>query len=493
MVRRYLIPALLASIVLFGFSNPATAQNYDIVIHGGRVIDPETGLDAVRDVGISGNQIASVSTDTLQGKRIIQAQGLVVAPGFIDLHQHGQTPEDYRLKAFDGVTTALEMEIGRQNVAQFLNERKGRALINYGTTASHPFARSWAFQAAQAPDALVPASGPATDNPASPEQIKKMEDHLRSELDAGGLGIGMGIQYTPGATRLEIIDMFRVAAERHLPVYTHIRGAGTLEPGSNIESISEVIAAAAISGAALHIVHIGSSCQKSAPDCLAMIAGARGQGLDITTEAYPYTAGMTELNSALFNPGWREKFDIDYKDVVLPKTGEHLTKQRFDELRASKAPLSVLLFTNNDAMVDFVIRNPLVMIASDGLPDHPRNAGTYCRVLARYVREQQSLTMSDAIRKMSLMPAQVLADSTPEGLKKGRLQVGADADVVVFDPATVSDRSTYASPKLPSTGMKYVLVGGTPVIEDGKLVPNMFPGRPLLGTSYRGNSSHNNR
>lgn len=487
-MKRYVLLALLSSILPFGFSNIAKAQSYDIVIHGGQVIDPETGLDAVRDVGIIGNHIAAVSINALQGKREIDAKGLVVAPGFIDLHQHAQTPFDYRLKAFDGVTTALEMEIGRQDVAKFLNERKGNALINYGATASHAMARAWAFGVKEPADALLPAAGPDTDDPATPDQIEKMKERLRSQFDEGALGVGMGIQYTPGATRWEIIEMFRVAAQRHLPVFTHVRGAGVVEPGSNIESVSEVISAAAISGASLHIVHINSSCQQQALDCIGMIAGARGQGLDITTEAYPYAVAMTQLNSALFNPGWRKKFGIDYKDIVLPKTGEHLTKARFDELRAQNAPIDVLLYLNTEAMDDAAVRNPLVMIASDGLRDHPRNAGTFCRVLARYVRDQHSLTMIDAIRKMSLMPAQVLADSTPQGLKKGRIQVGADADIDVFDPATVSDRATFTDPTIPSTGMKYVLVGGTPIIADGKLVPNVFPGRPLLGTSYRGTS-----
>lgn len=486
MKKQPLLLTAIAIMLIFGTFGFAEAQTYDIVIHGGRVIDPQTNLDAVRDIGISGNQITSVSEQPLQGKQVIDATGLVVAPGFIDLHQHGQTADDYRLKAFDGVTTALEMELGRQSVAKYLADRKGRALINYGSTASYVFARAWAFHAKEAPDALVPAVGPATNDPATPEQIEAMQNHLRSELKAGGLGIGMGIQYTPGANHLEIIDMFRVAAEHHLPVYTHVRGEGVLEPNSSISSIGEVIAAAAVTGAPLHIVHINSTCLKQAPDCLAMVAGARSLGLDVTTEAYPYRVAMTDLSSALFNPGWRTMLGIDYSDIVIPKTGEHLTKKRFDELRAAKTSLDVLLYTNSQDMVDKVIRNPLVMIASDGLPEHPRNAGTFCRVLARYVREQQSISMMDAIRKMSFMPAQMLAESTPQGLRKGRIQVGADADIVVFDPATVSDRATYTNPRIPSTGMKYVLVGGTPIIANGKLVPNVFPGRPLLGTSYSG-------
>lgn len=479
-----LICLLLLSAPLF-----AQTQTYDVVLTGGRVMDPETGLDAVRNVGITNGKIARISTEPLQGQRTVSAKGLVVAPGFIDLHQHGQDLESQRLKALDGVTSALELEIGVPDVAAFLNDMKGHAFINYGTAASHAASRAVAFGVplpAETPNAnpaltlLVPKSGPATDRPATPQQIEAMVTRLNSELHAGALAVGMGIQYTPGATRSEVIQMFRLAAEHHVPVYTHVRSAGQLEPGSSVESISEVIAASAITGAPLHIVHIGSSCMKDTMECLAMIEGARARGLDVTTEAYPYVAGMTSINSALFNPGFLEKFGIDYKDLVLPETGEHLTKARFEELHASSKPQVVLLFINTQEMVDKAIENPLVMIASDGEKNHPRNAGTYSRVLRQYVREEETVTLMDAIRKMSFMPAQMLERSTPAARRKGRLQEGADADIVVFDPATVTDRATFQNPKQPSEGMHYVLVGGKFVVDDGKLVPNVFPGSAIV-------------
>ena len=184
--------------------------------------------------------------------------------------------------------------------------------------------------------------------------------------------------------------MFRLAAERRLPVYTHVRSAGRVEPGSAIESISEVIGAAAITGASLHIVHINSTCLHDSLECLSMVEGARARGLDVTTEAYPYIAGMTAINSALFNPGWQEKLGISYGDLVLPDTGEHLTKERFDELHNSSTTRSVLIFANTQEVVDKVIPHPLVMIASDGAEGHPRNAGTYSRVLAQYVRGKRN-------------------------------------------------------------------------------------------------------
>jgi N-acyl-D-aspartate/D-glutamate deacylase len=212
-----------------------------------------------------------------------------------------------------------------------------------------------------------------------------------------------------------------------------------------------------------------------------LIEGARARGLDVTTEAYPYIAGMTAINSAVFNPGWREKLGIDYGNLVVPDTGEHLTKERFDELHNSSKPQWVLIFSNTQEIVDAVIPNPLVMIASDGIESHPRNAGTFARVLAQYVRQKKTLSLMEALRKMTLMPAQMLERSTPGAHRKGRVQEGADADVVIFDPQTIADRSTFEKPMEPSVGVQYLLVGGTVVIDEGKMVPNVFPGRPLLG------------
>jgi N-acyl-D-aspartate/D-glutamate deacylase len=478
---------LIFSLLFLALSTTiASAPQYDLVLEGGRVMDPETGMDAVRNVGIRDGKIARISSEALSGRRVVHASGLVVAPGFIDLHQHGQEMESQRVKALDGVTTALELEIGAPDVAQFLKAKEGRSLIHYGTAASHVAARSLVFGTPIPAAEILPKTGPATDQPATPQQITQIEDRLRSELDAGGLAIGMGIQYTPGATRLEVIDMFRLAAERRVPVYTHVRSSSRVDPGSSIESVSEVIGASAITGASLHIVHINSSCLRDALECLAMVEGARARGLDVTTEAYPYIAGMTMINSALFNPGWQEKEGgITYGDLVLPNTGEHLTRERFDELHNSTTPHTVLVFANSQEMIDKVIPHPLIMIASDGFQGHPRNAGTYSRVLAQYVREKGTLTLMDALRKMSLMPAEVLERSTPTALQKGRLQEGADADIVVFDAATISDHSTFAKPMEPSVGVHYLVVGGTVVVDEGKIVPDVFPGRALLGPGRR--------
>lgn len=472
-----------ALVVFLAFAGSAflAAQpaSFDLVIRGGRVIDPETGLDAIRNIGIAGGRIATVSAEPLSAPSAIDAAGLVVSPGFIDLHTHVNDAATYRLAAQQGVTTALDLEIGAPDVTAFYAARRGRAAINFGTAASHPWSRVRAFGATPPPDAIVPASGRETETVAGDAERRALRSRLEQELEAGALGIGMGLVYTPGATRAEAIETFRIAAAHRVPVFVHVRSSGRLEPGSSIESVGEVIAAAAVTGAALHIVHINSSCLADVPECLRMIAGARARGLDVTVEGYPYGAGMTDLKSAVFNPGWQQKLGITERELSLPETGEQLTAESFARYRAMPESRLVLIQSNPDSIVDAVITDPLTAIASDAVmvngKGHPRAAGAFARVLARYVRERKTLTLSDAIRKMSLMPAQRLGAA-----RKGRIQPGADADLAMFDLATVADRATYASPATPAVGVRHVLVHGVAVVRDGAFVDGANPGRPVM-------------
>ena len=338
-MRRVLIAVLIASVS----ASAAASETFDIVLKGGRAVDPETGLDGIRDVGVIGDRIAAVSPEPLAGRRVIDVRGLVVVPGFIDLHQHQQEAQTYRLKVLDGVTTALELETGVPDIGRFLDVRRGKNLINYGATASHEAARvaAWGLPmppSTTGPEAGIPdpPEGPVTNEAASPARLQQLLSFLRRELDAGALGVGVGLEYTAGATRQEVLEVFRLAAEYHRPVYVHIRAAGRIEPGSSIESVGEVIGAAAVTGAPLHIVHINSMCMSQAPECLEMIAGARARGLDVTTEAYPYGAFMTFVNSGAFAEGWRERYGMDYGDVAVPDTGERLTRERFELLHFAR-------------------------------------------------------------------------------------------------------------------------------------------------------------
>jgi N-acyl-D-aspartate/D-glutamate deacylase len=452
------------------------AQNYDIVLQSGRVMDPESGLDAVRSVGINGTKIAAISVSPLSGKVEIAAAGLIVAPGFIDLHSHGQTPENYRYKAMDGVTTALELEVGVAPVGDWYRAREGKALINFGASAGHIPARMAVMKDT---GDFLPRDA-AMNRRATTEEQKAIAAAVQKGLDEGALGMGLGLAYTPSATHEEILDLFYLAAMWKRPIFVHLRDSGITTPGI-FESLQEVIGDAAASGAPLHIVHINSMATKKTAEALRMIEGARARGLDVTTEAYPYIAAASGLESALFEPGWQEKLGAGYSDLLWVATGERLTAESFERYR--KEGGRVVMFVNTEEMVRLALANPLVMIASDGVitngRGHPRGAGTYARVLGKYVREEKVLTMMDAIRKSSLMPAQRLETMSPQMRQKGRLKVGADADISVFDPDRVIDKATYEKPGQYSEGFRYVMVGGTFVVRDGKLSEDAAPGQAI--------------
>jgi len=466
----------LAVVVLLLPASAVTAQQpaYDLVIAGGRVMDPESGLDAVRWIGIRDGRIAIISERRLEGRQTIDATGLVVAPGFIDLHAHGQDDENYRVFALDGVTTALELEVGTGDVAAWYASREGKALIHYGASSSHIQSRARVFDD---PSPFLP-SGDGGRATATPAQLEAIKAGVRRGLDQGGLGIGMGLQYTPGATRWEVLEMFRIAAERKVPVFVHNRAFGQQEPGSAVESFLEVIGAAALTGAPLHIVHLNSMSLGSTPETLRMVQEARDRGLDVSTEAYPYSAGMTAIESALLDQ-YEGAPDSMYQRMQWVQTGERLTRETFAKYR--KEGGGVILHLNTPEMEAMAITSPLTAVASDGGlqqgKGHPRATGTYARVLGHYVRETGALTLMDAIRKSALMPAQRLETMAPMFRDKGRIRVGADADITVFDPAAVTDRSTYQLPARPSAGFRHVLVNGTAVVRDGALVDGVFPGR----------------
>ena len=413
-----------------------------------------------------------------RARRLIHPGGLAVPPGFIDPPAHGQANDNYRLFALDGVTTALELEAGTADVPAFYAARAGKALINFGAAASHIKARMTVMHdGGVAAGTLLPLDS-AGHNVASADQITAMRRFIDAGLDAGGLGVGMGLQYTPAATKYEVLEAFRSAARRKAPVFVHTRSWGETDPGSSVESYMEVIAASTISGAPVHIVHLNSTSLASTPQTLALIGEAQSRGLDVTSEAYPYIAGMTELASPLLDR-YANGPDSLFGQLMLARTGERLTRATFTANR--KPGEVVILFANTLEMEALAITSPLTAIASDGRlingVGHPRAAGTYARVLGHYVRETHQLSLVEAVRKMTLMPAQRLERIAPVFRSKGRLRVGADADISVFDPTTVNDRSTYQQPGLTSVGFRHVIVNGVPVVRDGAIVDGVFPGR----------------
>ncbi len=466
----------LAALVLLAGS-VVTAQDYDLVIRGGRVLDPESGLDAVRHIGIRDGKIAAVSASTLKGKSAIDAGGLAVAPGFIDLHAHGQNEENHRAQALDGVTTALELELGTGDVDAWYAAREGKRLINSGATSGHVPARMAVMKDPN--QGLVP-SGDGANRAATDEEILAMRRRVETGLARGALGVGLGVQYTPAASRWEILEMFRAAAAAKAPVFVHIRHMGDAEP-SALNALEEAISAAVVTGAPVHVVHITSSGLKQTPRLLQTIDEARRRGVDITTECYPYTAAMTELQSAIFADGWQKILGVDFSALQWVATGERLTRETFGAYR--KTGGMVIMHMIPEEVARQAVASPLTMIASDGMLEngkgHPRGAGTFSRVLGHYARDEHALTLMDAVRKMTLMPARRLEARAPAMRNKGRIRVGADADLTVFDAARVGDRSTFEKPALPSAGIVHVLVNGMAVVRDGRLVEGVHPGRAV--------------
>jgi len=307
-----------------------------------------------------------------------------------------------------------------------------------------------------------------------------MVELIEKGFRRGALAEGMGINYTPAASHAEIVEMFRVAAKYGASVHVHLRYAGMKEPMTGLAGIEEVIAAAAATGAPLHVVHITSMGLKYTPQLIDMVAGARKQGLDVTTECYPYTAGSTALQSAIFDPGWQESMGITFKDIQWAETGERLAAETFEKYRKQGGIVVIHMIPEEAARV--AVSNPLVMIGSDGMPltgakVHPRGQGTFSRVLGHYVREEKALDLMTALKKMTLMPAQRLERRAPMFRDKGRIRVGADADITIFDPNRVIDKATFDEPLQYSEGIPFVLVNGVPVVKDGQLVDGVFPGR----------------
>lgn len=492
--------------------SPAQSQagdTYDIVIRDGRVMDPETGLDAIRNIGLRGDQIETVSAEALNGKRVIDASGLVVSPGFIDLHSHGQSIPADRLQAFDGVTTALELESGILPVGEWYEAQAdtGRVL-NYGTSAAWTFARIAEFEDMEpVPHLGWFASAFALEDwvnePAGPGEIERIVARVAKGLEEGALGVGMNAGYVPGGGFREMLALHRLADDKGVSTFTHISCDSPNDPDSSAECIGQIIALAAVTGNHAHICHLNSVSIRSIDLTAGMVLAAQERGIPITTESYTYGASSTTIGSALFSPASMAAKNI--RPSQIEYQGERLTPETFRTLR-SENPGAVIIFHFLNMPADQEILAGSVLfpdgaIASDGMPwidlstgglyegqqwplpnnvtAHPRGAGNFARLISIWVRQEKRLSLMEAIRKSSLIPAEILGQSVPQMRRKGRIQPGMDADIIVFDPVKFGDQATFSNPASPSAGLHYSIVGGQIVIDDGVLQTDARPGSAI--------------
>jgi N-acyl-D-aspartate/D-glutamate deacylase len=487
-------------------------SEWDIVLRGGRVIDPESGLDAVADVAVDGDRVAAVGQDLGPGRAEHDVTGLVVTAGFIDLHSHVNTIGGLRLQALDGVTTALELEAGVSPVdAAYRAAAADGRPVNYGFAASWGLARMAAVAGAALDgrlDSLLSNIGRSEwQREATPAEVTALLARLSADLADGALGIGVLLGYAPGSDPAEYLQVAALAAEAGTPTFTHARDIIELVPHTRADGAEEIVRAAGETGAHMHYCHVNSTSQRHIDRVLGVVARAQAAGSRVTTEAYPYGSGMTGIGAAFLAPERLGERGLTPSSLTYAPGERIASEERLRELRRTDPGGLVIIKLLDEAdpadraLLMRSLAFPGAIVASDAMPltwagpepdplawplpdgafTHPRAAGTFARSLRLLTRDTEgpALSLAEALSKCSLRPARVLQDRVPAMRRKGRLQAGSDADIVVFDPATISDRSSYADSTRPSAGIRHVLVNGALVVRDAGLVPGALPGRPV--------------
>ncbi len=504
------IASFIFLLLIATFSHASDKQLFDLVINGARVIDPESGLDAVRHIGMRDGKITALSTTSLSAKETIDARGYTVGPGFIDLHAHGGTLLSGRLQAFDGVTTAIEAEVGQLPVAKAYARaaREGRA-TNYGWTAGWGPARMQVMSGVIADGTMERFTKALHDNrwtkKANTEQEKQILELLEQSLEQGALGIGLVNGYAPKVAHSEILNLSKLAAKHKVPIMTHQRFWGQSDPGGDVAATQEIISNAITTGAHWYICHLSLATLDTTQ---AMILAARNKGARISVEALVSETGSTFLGAEFLAPEVLPYFSRGFTPKDILYYGKAIADN--EELRRLRKqdPSALIFLLHRDSENNLEHRAtqlksfslPGTILGSDGMPwqdrqgryipgdswplpddawAHPRSQATFTRFLQLWVREWQQYSLMDAFRMGSLNAAQSLEDQVPALANKGRIKIGADADLIMFKLNEIDVRADLQNPLPHTVGMHYVIVGGELLIEKGQLNTRVLPGRPV--------------
>lgn len=443
---------------------------YDIVIQNGNIYNPSTDHELIGyNLGITGSKITRITKESIEGKKVIDATNLVVSPGFVDLISYDPNSVGIRLKVLDGVTTNLAMHGGTEDAESWYRAwGKNGVLTNYGASTFITRLR-W------------PIVGGSVDAELkTKEQIDKLVSSVKKNIENGTLGISFSFEYIPGVKN-EIIPLLKLAKEYNVPTFYHLRYS---DEERGLEGIQEVIDYAKETGAIIHIMHINSTGGTFVMDkALDMVKDANNEGLDVTSCFYPYDYWATYLGSARFRGNWQDRFKVTYEDLQIGGTDIRVTKDTFDKYRAQNVLVAAHGSMPEEELI-MLLKDPNTMIGSDTIIEphfnnHPRGSGTYSRVFGKYVREEKVLTMMDAIKKVSYFPAIRMEDASPSMKYKGRIEIGADADITIFNPETIIDKATVKDTALPSEGVEYVIINGVITKDLDGIVKGVNAGKPI--------------
>ena len=438
------------------------------LIRNGLLADPEAGKIQKRNLLIQNGKIAAVTADFPEADRVIDAEGCIVSPGFIDIHMHEDPvgPEGkiqpciFESMLRMGVTTAVGGNCGLNvhDPAQYLDilDRDGAA-VNVALFAGHGYFR----ERAGAADKYAPATD---------EQLQRMCAEIKGALQAGCVGVSFGLRYYPGMDERELLAAAALCTPGRRLISAHVRD----DAQQIFAAVDEIIRAGESCRVPVQVSHIGSmggfgQMQR----LLAQIDACCDRGLDIACDCYPYTAFSTRIGETTYDDGWLERYHCDY-GACVPAEGKYrgmpCTKEIFDALRRQDPECITVCHVMRKEDVELALRHPRVMPASDGLLDagsgHPRASGCFARFWRKMVREG-GMDPLQAIAKMTLLPAKRL------GLEcKGRLALGADADIAIFRPDAFRDRATFDAPMRTPEGLEYVLIGGETALQQGEILQN---------------------